>query len=414
MDKEKAVLVAVALPGEADWQVERSLVELGELTKTAGAEVAAKAWQTKGKPDPKLFIGKGKVEEVAGLVAHHRADSVIFDDELTPSQQLNLEAILDCKVIDRTALILDIFAQHARSAAGKLQVELAQLNYYLPRLKGLGIQMSRLGGGIGTRGPGETKLETDRRRLRRRMQRVTRELAELSKTRQTQRRLRRKRNIFSIALVGYTNAGKSTLINSLTDGGVYVADQLFATLDSTTRRLELPSGIDVVITDTVGFISKLPHELVAAFASTLDEVVSADLLLHVIDAADPAMTEQVWAVEAVLTEIGAGEIDRIQVFNKADLLDHETKAVLGLKPGGVVVSGFNRESLDQLVKVIDHRVSLGFVRLKVRIPFAQGSLRQWLYSQGAVIAEEHSDEGSLMDIHLEKAAAKRVEEYRVE
>lgn len=413
MDKEKAVLVAVAVAGETEWQVERSLVELGELAKTAGAEVAAAIWQAKGKPDPKLFIGKGKVDEVAGLVAEHGADSVIFDDELTPSQQLNLEAILDCKVIDRTALILDIFAQHAHSAAGKLQVELAQLNYYLPRLKGLGIQMSRLGGGIGTRGPGETKLETDRRRLRRRMQRVTRELKELAKTRQTQKRLRGKRNIFSIALVGYTNAGKSTLINCLTDGGVYVADQLFATLDSTTRRLELPSGIEVVITDTVGFISKLPHELVAAFASTLDEVVSADLLLHVIDAADPGMTEQVYAVETVLTEIGAGEIDRIQVFNKADLLDDETKAVLRLKPQGVLVSGLDRAGMDQLVKAIDDRVSLGFVRLKVRIPFAQGALRQWLYSQGAVIAEEHSDEGSLIDIHLEKAAAKKVEPYKV-
>lgn len=413
MDKEKAVLVAVAVAGETEWQVERSLVELGELAKTAGIEVASAVWQAKGKPDPKLFIGKGKVDEVAELVAQYGAASVIFDDELTPSQQLNLESILECKVIDRTALILDIFAQHAHSAAGKLQVELAQLNYYLPRLKGIGIQMSRIGGGATPRGPGETKLETDRRRFRRRMQRLARELKELEKTRHTQKRLREKRRIFSIALVGYTNAGKSTLINSLTDGGVYVADQLFATLDSTTRRLELPSGIEVVITDTVGFISKLPHELVAAFASTLDEVVSADLLLHVVDAADPGMTEQIWAVESVLTEIGAGEVNRLRVFNKADLLDDETKAVLELKPDGVLVSGLDNTGMDKLVKAIDDRASKGFVRFKVRIPFAEGALRQWLYGQGAVVSEEHSDEGSLIDIHLEKAAAKKVEKFRI-
>jgi len=413
MAKEKAVLVAVSLPGETDWQVEQSLVELGELAKTAGAKVAAAVWQAKERPDSKLFIGKGKADEVKGLVAQYSADSVIFDEELTPSQQLNLEGIFDCKVIDRTGLILDIFAQHAHSAAGKLQVELAQLNYYLPRLKGLGIQMSRLGGGIGTRGPGETKLETDRRRLRRRIQRVTRELAELAKTRATQRQQRLKRHIFSIALVGYTNAGKSTLINSLTKGEVYVADQLFATLDSTTRRLELPSGIEVVVTDTVGFISKLPHELVAAFASTLDEVVSADLLLHIVDAADAAVTEQIRAVETVLTEIGAGEIDRIQVFNKADLLDDEAKAALGMKLGAVVVSAINPDDLGRLVEAIDRRVSLGFLGLTVLIPYAQGALRQWLHSRGAVISEEHTAEGSLMDIRLKKVEAQRVEAFRV-
>ncbi len=413
MQKEKAVLVAVHLPDVTGWQVERSLAELAELAKTAGAEVAAAVRQPKGRPDPKLFIGRGKVQEVQALVSRHSADSVIFDDELTPSQQLNLEEALDCKVIDRTALILDIFAQHAHSAAGKLQVELAQLTYYLPRLKGLGIQMSRLGGGIGTRGPGETKLETDRRRLRRRMQRVTAELKELAKTRRTQRRLRQKRKIFSIALVGYTNAGKSTLINNLTGADVLVADQLFATLDSTTRRLELPSGIEVVLTDTVGFINKLPHELVAAFASTLDEVAAADLLLHVIDAADPSMEEQIKAVTQVLTDIGAGEVDRLEVYNKIDLMDSDTAQALSSKEGAVAISSFSQEDLARLVDAVDERVARGYLRLKVMIPYAEGALRQWLYDRGAVLAEEHGPEGSLIDARVERREAARLDQYKV-
>ena len=413
--REKAILVALLVRGGGrdEEKVERSLDELEELAKTAGAHVISRSWQVKDKPNPKLFIGKGKADELKRLVETEKAATVIFDDELTPSQLLNLEEIIQCKIIDRTGLILDIFAQHAHSSAGKLQVELAQLNYYLPRLKGLGIQLSRLGGGIGTRGPGETKLETDRRRLRRRMQRVTRDLAALAKTRTTQSRRRVSQGIFSIALVGYTNAGKSTLINNLTGAEVYVADQLFATLDSTTRKLVLPSGLEVVLTDTVGFINKLPHELVAAFKSTLDEVVSADLLLHIIDATSDGVEARKSAVHAALREIGADEIEIVSVYNKADLLDKDGRAYYGRLPESVVISSLNAADLKTLSEFIDVKASKEFVKVKVKIPYAHGDIRQWLYSQGSIISEEHHDDGSVIESRLKRSQLGKIAKYQI-
>ncbi len=413
--REKAVLVALLMRGRDrdEDKVERSLDELEELAKTAGADVIARSWQAKDKPSSKFFIGKGKVDELKRLVEAEDVDTVIFDDELTPSQLLNLEEIIKCKIIDRTGLILDIFAQHAHSSAGKLQVELAQLNYYLPRLKGLGIQLSRLGGGIGTRGPGETKLETDRRRLRRRMQRVTRDLAVLAKTRATQSRRRVRQGTFSIALVGYTNAGKSTLINSLTGADVYVADQLFATLDSTTRKLLLPGGLEVVLTDTVGFINKLPHELVAAFKSTLDEVVSADLILHIIDASSPEVEARKSAVHVVLREIGADEIEMVSIYNKADLLDKDAQERYRRFPESVVISSRSSSDLRTLTELIDAKASREFVKVKALIPYAHGDIRQWLYSQGGIISEEHQDDGSVIEARLKRSQLFKISKYQV-
>lgn len=413
--REKVILVALLVRDRFrdEEKVERSLDELEELARTAGAKVIDRSWQAKDKPSAKFFIGKGKVDELKSQVEAGGVDTVIFDDELTPSQLLNLEERIKCKIIDRTGLILDIFAQHAHSSAGKLQVELAQLNYYLPRLKGLGLQLSRLGGGIGTRGPGETKLETDRRRLRRRMQRVTRDLKALAKTRTTQSSRRSSQGIFSIALVGYTNAGKSTLINNLTGSDVYVADQLFATLDSTTRKLTLPSGLEIVLTDTVGFINKLPHELVAAFKSTLDEVVSADLLLHIIDSSSEGVEAKKSAVHAALREIGADEIKMVSVYNKADLLDEDERASFMRLPESVVISSLSSPDMKVLADLIDSKASVEFLKVTVKIPYAHGDIRQWLYSQGSIISEEHLDDGSVIECRLKKSEFSKIKEYIV-
>lgn len=413
--REKVILVALLVRDRVrdEEKVERSLDELEELARTAGAKVIDRSWQAKDKPSAKFFVGKGKVDELKSQVEAEGVDSVIFDDELTPSQLLNLEERIKCKIIDRTGLILDIFAQHAHSSAGKLQVELAQLNYYLPRLKGLGLQLSRLGGGIGTRGPGETKLETDRRRLRRRMQRVTRDLKALAKTRTTQSSRRSSQGIFSIALVGYTNAGKSTLINNLTGSDVYVADQLFATLDSTTRKLTLPSGLEIVLTDTVGFINKLPHELVAAFKSTLDEVVSADLLLHIIDSSSEGVEAKKSAVHAALREIGADEIKMVSVYNKADLLDEDERASFMRLPESVVISSLSSPDMKVLADLIDSKASVEFVKVTVKIPYEHGEIRQWLYSQGSIISEEHLDDGSVIACRLKKSELSKIKEYMV-
>lgn len=317
----------------------------------------ARVSQTKEKPHVRTYIGPGKTEEVGLLAESLDANLVILDDDLSASQQHNLEDALERKVIDRTALILDIFAQHAHSSEGKLQVELAQLNYLLPRLTGRGVELSRLGGGIGTRGPGETKLEVDRRRIRHRIANLKRELKHVAQNRAIQRKRREKSGVFSISLVGYTNTGKSTLLNALTDAQVLVEDKLFATLDSTTRRLLLPNHQPIVLSDTVGFIHKLPHQLVAAFRSTLEEVRKADLLLHVIDASHPQMREQMRAVDGVLGEIGVVGEPAINVFNKQDLLDGQTKESLRTQyPDGVLVSAQTGEGLEDLIREIEKRV----------------------------------------------------------
>jgi len=317
---ERAVLVGLAPVAE-----DEVLDELAALARAAGAQPVARVVQTRSVPDPATFVGRGKVTEVHDAIHATGADAVIFDDELSPGQLRNLEQRFGIKVLDRTALILDIFALHARSGEGKAQVELAQLNYLLPRLRGWGEAMSRLGGGIGTRGPGESKLEMDRQHIRRRIARLRKQIVDLGRTRAVKRSGRERRGTPAVALAGYTNAGKSTLMNALTGADALVADQPFATLDPTTRRLELPEGRRATVSDTVGFVRKLPHELVEAFRSTLEEVARGDLILHVADASAPDVEEQAVAVREVLGEIGAGMIPEVLALNKWDRLDETAR-----------------------------------------------------------------------------------------
>src|SRR5579862_2538179 len=316
--REKIILVGVTVPPEREEETERHLDELALLVDTAGADEAARVLQRRDRPDPATFVGRGKAEELRDLSMSVDADTVVFDDELTPAQSRNLEKILSRTAIDRTAVILDIFAQNASTQEGKAQVELAQLRYRLPRLRGRGLALSQQAGGIGTRGPGETQLEVDRRRLVRRMNRLESDLRRLTQQRRLQRKSRRRSRLASVSFVGYTNAGKSTLLNHLTDAGVLVEDRLFATLDPRTRRMELPGGESVLMSDTVGFVRKLPHQLVEAFRSTLEVVKDADLLVHVVDASAPEPEVQIEAVRTVLDEIDAAGVPELLVFNKAD------------------------------------------------------------------------------------------------
>ncbi len=348
--KEKAVLVSLSRPGKEALQVEDSLSELEALADTAGAEVVGTLQQRRENPDSAFLIGKGKVEELAQLVEETGADLVIFDRELTPSQQRNLEERFTVKVIDRTALILYIFALHAHTREGKTQVELAQLNYLLTRLTGKGLELSRMGSGIGThRGPGETKLEVDRRRIRKRIEALEKDLDQLEKVRQVKRKRRARQDVFSFSLVGYTNAGKSTLLNRLTRSSVLVEDKLFSTLDSTTRRIYLGGKAAAVMTDTVGFIDQLPHQLIEAFKSTLEEVVESAAVLHVIDASSPDFDRKISSVLEVLAEIGAADILRIDILNKIDLCDaSERRALKRILPDAVNVSASTGEGIEEL------------------------------------------------------------------
>lgn len=350
--REVALLVGLKRPDQSRWEVEESLDELSQLTVSAGADSAYRVLQERSAPDPKTLIGRGKAEEIREM-CEDGIDLVIFDDDLTGSQQRNLEASLKRKVIDRTGLILDIFAQRARSREGKLQVELAQLKYLLPRLTGHGVDLSRLGGGIGTRGPGETQLEVDRRRIRRRMLKVEGELEKVRRHRTLLRRRRQKQALATAALVGYTNAGKSSLVNALTHAELPVADKLFATLDPTLRKVVLPGGRTILLSDTVGFIKKLPHQLVAAFKATLEEVRTSDLLLHVIDISHPNWQNQEQAVTAVLEELGVAAKPLISLYNKIDKLPHpEAIAFLTRKPQAVVTSALTGAGLSELKAAI--------------------------------------------------------------
>lgn len=356
--KERAILVGLELPSSDSRDEEESLNELEQLALTAGAEVVHRITQSRDKPHLRTYIGLGKAEEIRTLADDLDINLVVFDDDLSASQQRHLEDIFERKVLDRTALILDIFAQRAHSSEGKLQVELAQLNYLLPRLTGKGVELSRLGGGIGTRGPGETKLEVDRRRIRHRIQHLRRELKHIAQNRNIQRQHRQKAGIFSISLVGYTNAGKSTLLNLLTKADAFVENKLFATLDSTTRRLFLSHNQIVLLSDTVGFIHKLPHQLIAAFRSTLEEVRQANLLLHLIDAAHPLMREQITAVGQVLGELGITEKPMISVFNKIDLLSgEELKNLKKHFPDSLFISALTGKGTENLLKEIEEKVS---------------------------------------------------------
>lgn len=354
--KERAVLVSVETTNEKGLTSEESIKELAELVDTAGGEVAAILTQRREKPDSKYYIGHGKVEELALLCQEERASTAIFDTELSPSQQTHLEATLGVKVVDRTALILDIFAQRARTKEGKLQVELAQLNYMLPRLLGEGKLMSRLGGGIGTRGPGETKLEVDRRRIREKISFLEKQVEEVRSHRESLRKSRRKQEMITGALVGYTNAGKSTLLNSLTGAGVLAEDKLFATLDPTVKRFILPSKEPLLISDTVGFIQKLPHHLVKAFKATLEEVTESDFLIHVVDLSNPAMEDQIRTVNQILSDLHAQEKPTVTVFNKMDRvpsLAHGYLESLSRKyPNAVFISALKKEGFSQLLTKI--------------------------------------------------------------
>ncbi|MCL4079631.1 GTPase HflX [Coriobacteriia bacterium Es71-Z0120] len=418
--RERAVLVGVERVGDARpyaWDIEEDLAELARLADTAGLEVVGTVTQRLARPEAKTFIGTGKAEEVARLAKERNAGVVVLDEELTPSQQANLERLLpDVRVIDRTALILDIFAQHAVSYEGKLQVELARLEYQLPRLKGMWehLERERLGGGRGARfGAGESQLETDRRLTRKRIAELKREIASIARHRETQRRARVGSGVFRIALVGYTNAGKSTVLNALTDAGVLVEDKLFATLDATTRRLELPMGREATITDTVGFINKLPHGLVESFRSTLLEAREADLQLHIVDASSPHAAARVTAVNEVLTEIGANERRQVLVFNKCDLLSAESRARLAAAwPNAVFIAAATGEGIDRLVERLAQEAARLDEPIKVTLPFSRGDLVSAVHERGTVVSEEHTPDGTVIIARVPHDLAARLEPFR--
>jgi GTP-binding protein HflX len=391
---ERVLLVGAQFGGVGLDDVERSLDELAALVESAGAAVAGRIVQRRDRPDPATFIGKGKAADVAAEANRAGADTTVFDDELSAAQLRNLEDLVPGKVIDRTALILDIFAQRAHSMEGRKQVELAQLLYGLPRLRGWGTVMSRLGGGIGTRGPGETKLEIDRRRIERRITKLRRDLKDLSKQRAL-RRKRREATVATISLVGYTNAGKSTLLNHLTDARVLVEDQLFSTLDPTARRLRLEDGRTIVLTDTVGFIRKLPHGLVESFQSTLEEVAGADVLVHVVDGSRPDPEIDIAAVDEVLHEIGAMSSPRVIALNKADILDAHTRARLCRRlPDAVAISAHTGEGVDDLLRAVARELDARVVEVEAFLPYEQGALLARLHEQGRVV-ETHHEEGGV-------------------
>jgi GTP-binding protein HflX len=412
---QRALLVGTRVDAGSAEAAEGSLDELALLTETAGAIVVHQELQRRDRPDPATYIGKGKAEELRALADRLDVDVVIFDDELTPAQQRNLEKLFARDVVDRVALILDIFAQHATSEAGMVQVELAQLRYRMPRLRGRGVQLSQQAGGIGTRrGPGETQLEVDRRRLARRMQKLERDLTSIAATRATQRKARRRRDVATVSLVGYTNAGKSTLLNRLTDAGVLVEDQLFSTLDPTTRRLHLPGGETVLLSDTVGFVRRLPHQLVEAFRSTLEEVVGADLLVHVVDAATPDAGARIAAVDTVLQEIGARDVPRLLVWTKSDLADRDdVKQLLAAHPGSVAISAMTGTGIADLLGAIGDRLRALASVVELFVPYDRGDVLAALHRAGEVLVEVHGDEGTRVRARLPASATGRFAEFAV-
>jgi GTPase len=389
-----------------------TLEELARLAETAGASIVGLVVQRRSRPDPATFVGSGKVEAIRVQVRETGADLVIFDDELSAAQQRNLERRLDTKVLDRTALVLDIFAQRARSREGRLQVELAQMTYLLPRLAGRGVVLSRLGGGIGTRGPGETKLEVDRRRIRTRITGLEREIGALRQHRRLQRRARHDAALPVVALIGYTNAGKSSLLNSLTDAEVLIADQLFATLDPTVRKALLPNHRPVLLVDTVGFIQKLPHDLVAAFRATLEEVVEADLLVHVIDGSHPRWAEQTTAVEEVLADLGAAETPRINAINKIDRIPQEALRDIEAEiPGAVPISALRRLGLLNLLRKISQRLPDPARRVSLVIPYADGKVLSQIYAYGRVLRRDDHDDAMVVEVEVPASAVERLRPY---
>ncbi|AZR74221.1 GTPase HflX [Anoxybacter fermentans] len=407
--KERALLVGLDLPVNKDqYSLEESLAELKQLTLTAGAEVVGMIIQKRDAPHPAFYIGQGKAVELKYRAYLEQIDLIIFDDELTPAQQRNLEELIEVKIVDRSRLILDIFAQHARTREGKLQVELAQLKYMLPRLTGLGSKLSRLGGGIGTRGPGETKLEVDRRRIRKRIQDLEKEIKQLAGLRELHQQ---NRNLPVVALVGYTNAGKSTLLNKLTNAGVLSEDKLFATLDPTMRKLDLGSSA-VLLSDTVGFIQKLPHHLIAAFRATLEEVQRADILLHIVDASHSERELQMRTVWNVLGDLEVLEKPIITVFNKADLISTNEAEYLRerIRPSAVI-SALTGEGIEDLLDLIRKEVERDFKELEVIFPYNQGGWVEKLHKTANVLKEEYRNEGIYMKVKVDPILAGQLEEY---
>lgn len=415
--RQRALLVGTDLGFRDEDRARASLDELALLVDTAGADPVALEFQRRALADPATYIGKGKAHEIDELVKALDVDVVVFDDELTPAQQRNLEKIFGVDVVDRTALILDIFALHARSQEGMVQVELAQLRYRLPRLRGRGTQMSQQGAGggrsiIGTRGPGETQLEVDRRRITRRMSKLERDLERLSRTRDTQRKARKRRDLPTVALVGYTNAGKSTLLNAMTEADVLVEDRLFSTVDPTTRRLELEGGERVLLSDTVGFVHRLPHQLVEAFRSTLEETRDADVVLHVVDGSGGQAEWHIDAVHAVLDEIEAGEVPELLVFNKTDVAPPEDiEALLRDHPGSVAVSAKTGEGIDKLLDVLAARLRALATIVELEVPYDRGDVLAGLHRDGEVLVEVHSDVGTRVRARIPEHARGRYAEF---
>lgn len=399
-------------PAES-WTVDDSIQELTSLTETAGAQVLTRIIQTRPLPDSTYYVGKGKAAELANLVKEAGADLVIFDDDLRPSQQRNLEDKIGVKIIDRTQIILDIFAQRAHSASGKIQVELAQLSYLLPRLIGKGIILSRLGGGIGTRGPGETKLEVDRRRIKERITKLKGKIGKLDRQREVLRKERRRKSCPVAAIVGYTNAGKSTLLNSLTEAKVMVDDKLFSTLDPTTRKITLPNHETILLTDTVGFINKLPHGLIASFYATLKEVKEADILINVLDASHPKLGEVNKATHSVLKELKVTDKPIINVLNKIDLVENGYQ-ILRLErslDSSVTISALKGEGLDKLIQKIvelldEERITTEFV-----FPYERSDLISLVYSQGEILDKEYLEDKTVLRARISRSLAGRLAKY---
>jgi GTP-binding protein HflX len=414
---ERVVLVGVWTEGSAE-MAENSLAELKALAETAGSEVLDGLIQRRDKPDPATYIGSGKVIELRQIVVATGADTVICDGELSPSQLRQLEDKLKVKVVDRTALILDIFAQHAKSKEGKAQVELAQIAYLLPRLRGWGDSLSRQvggraagGAGIGGRGPGETKIETDRRRIRDKMAKLRREIAEMKVSRDTKRQERKRFNIPSVAIAGYTNAGKSSLLNKLTDAGVLVENALFATLDPTVRKSQTSEGRVYTLSDTVGFVRHLPHQLIDAFKSTLEEVSGADLIVHVVDGSHPDPFEQIRAVREVITEIGGGEIPEIIAINKVDAADPDVvMEILRKEKNSFAFSARTGFGIDGLVRAIEKSLPHPNVEINALIPYDRGDLVSAVYERGEILSEEYVETGTQMRALVDGGLAKAIED----
>ncbi len=404
--KELAVLVCL---DTGDFDAERSVYELQELAFSAGAEVFCKVIQKREKADNATYVGSGIISRIKEICTQNEITLLIFDGELSPSQIKNIEKAVDVRVIDRTMLILDIFALRAHSSEGKKQVELAQLQYSLSRLTGKGVEMSRLGGGIGTRGPGESKLETDRRHIRRRIQKLKDELKTVEKRRDLLRSRRRKNEVTVVAIVGYTNTGKSTLLNTLTDAGVLAQDMLFATLDPTSRALKLPDGRNIMLVDTVGFVSRLPHMLIEAFKSTLEEAVYADLILNICDACDENMEEQIKVTKEVLKELGAGEKPIIDVYNKCDIAPDSF--MLPEDKYTVKISALKGEGIDRLLLKISEALPETKRRVKLLVPFNEGSVNAHIRQYGAVLSEEFLEHGVLLEAIVDIAQLSAIEQY---